>query len=446
MFTASIGDDSLLWKNVLSASNFSCFQIDGYITAKQLMFFDNQDILFGVVNLTSIHHTKFRLTFNLSLSEPIVWEYTIYQNNGYIQAHSSDSVLTDDNTLFSAINFNFRNIIYELNSTTGDITGIMMKTTIDWSYVYQMNIINNQLYIIHGCGTHYLTVYDLTTLEMNQYTFNVSHIRIYEVIAEYNTDRIILAGVHLDGSRYSYLSSVTNSTISLLQYVTEDALILENITDGSYSMVATNNTFTIANYNWDETGPPSDSDLIVQGHLSSVSDTSYFLDPYYNYDLAESENYTLNISLTCSVSGNTQITYTLAGYNGSTLPDWVSLDSENAQLSVQAPEVSSDTYFTFAIDVDSSEETQTFQQIIYLKIIAWQSDNWMKCITDTTDQWETWNSGYYFYSGGSVCEESEVSDTVKAGIVSTQVITGVSCGVSIASSMISLSSFQAIWL
>ena len=95
------------------------------------MFFDNQDILFGVVNLTSIHHTKFRLTFNLSLSEPIVWEYTIYQNNGYIQAHLSDSVLTDDNTLFSAINFNFRNIIYELNSTTGDITGIMMKTTID---------------------------------------------------------------------------------------------------------------------------------------------------------------------------------------------------------------------------------------------------------------------------------------------------------------------------
>ena len=233
-----------------------------------------------------------------------------------------------------------------------------------------MNIINNQLYIIHECTKYYLTVYDLTTLEMNQYTFNVSHIRIYEVIAEYNTDRIILAGVHLDGSSYSYLSSVTNSTISLLQYVTEDALILENITDGSYSMVATNNTFTIANYNWDETGPPPDSDLIVQDHLSSVSDTSYFLDPYYNYDLAESENYTLNISLTCSVSGNTQITYTLVGYNGSTLPDWVSLDSENAQLSVQAPEVSSDTYYTFAIDVDSSEETQTFQQIIYLKIIA----------------------------------------------------------------------------
>jgi hypothetical protein len=59
-------------------------------------------------------------------------------------------------------------------------------------------------------------------------------------------------------------------------------------------------------------------------------------------EATEGETINFNLKLTCSISGSTSISYSIAentfGTKSYSIPDWVSLDSGSQKLIVDAPE------------------------------------------------------------------------------------------------------------
>ena len=82
---------------------------------------------------------------------------------------------------------------------------------------------------------------------------------------------------------------------------------------------------------------------------SFTSDARFQVSSQSYLTLIENTYSEVTPDLTCSSSGSTSITYSIADYNGVTAPTWVTIDSNSGLLKMTAPSVSSATSYSFYI-------------------------------------------------------------------------------------------------
>ena len=107
-----------------------------------------------------------------------------------------------------------------------------------------------------------------------------------------------------------------------------------------------------------------------------TSDISLWLDEVTSDSLYQQIYYEIDVELSCIISTGTQtLKYSLASYNGSTVPDWVTLDSSNSKLTFTTPNVSTDTTYTFSIDSTIVETSETYQKPVSLTVLSCEVAN-----------------------------------------------------------------------
>ena len=125
----------------------------------------------------------------------------------------------------------------------------------------------------------------------------------------------------------------------------------------------------------------------------------------------------------------------------STVPSWVAIDSVSGVLSINSPEVSSDTEHDFYINSAVSGVSSPIQKLIKLIITNCAAKNWKKCISTSTLTCETCLSGYVFSSG-----VWDISKTVKALSQATTSAVIAITGIVILASLINTASIADLWM
>ena len=103
--------------------------------------------------------------------------------------------------------------------------------------------------------------------------------------------------------------------------------------------------------------------------------------------------------LTCSTTGSTSISYSLASYNGNTIPSWVTINSSTGQLSITTPSPSTNTDYSFYISSTISGVSSAVNKIMTISISGCTTSNWLICQSNDVSTWTTCNSGYTLSSG-----------------------------------------------
>ena len=130
--------------------------------------------------------------------------------------------------------------------------------------------------------------------------------------------------------------------------------------------------------------------------ITYTSDTNYELKEQFFY-VIEGTTIQKFPSLTWSVSGSSSVSYNIQNYI-TTAPSWITIDSSTGVLTITAPEVASDTEYSFYVNSDVSSPLVSVQKIVRIAILNWIASHCNKCLSTSTSEWEIWNSGYSLVS------------------------------------------------
>jgi hypothetical protein len=97
-----------------------------------------------------------------------------------------------------------------------------------------------------------------------------------------------------------------------------------------------------------------------------ISDVVYKITDFTDNSLSGNDTSTISIPLTCSVSGNSEITYSVVADGDNTVPSWVTLDSTNQEINVEVPDLSVETTYTFKIRATTSGSD--FDKLVTLNV------------------------------------------------------------------------------
>ena len=173
---------------------------------------------------------------------------------------------------------------------------------------------------------------------------------------------------------------------------------------------------------------------------SYISDVRYQLETQ-SLSISENNQEKLILNLSCSSSGSTKISYSIASYNGVDIPSFVSVDSSTGILNIEAPSVSSSTEYSFYINSSISGATNYIQKIVKLTVNKWTSSNCQKWKSNDSSIWSVWDSEYVLSSG--LC--SAASQTSKSLTTTTQVLYGTTVGAVLFLSFLNASSVASLW-
>ena len=169
--------------------------------------------------------------------------------------------------------------------------------------------------------------------------------------------------------------------------------MIDNINPSTSALVDTSyasaNIGTVTSLNQDPT-------------VEATSNLSYILDDYYYLGLMSNNYYELDTYLLWYVTGDYNITYTTQN-----MPSWASLDQTNELFKLNAPELASDTNFSFSVfstvnrlefnstsgqyeTVSSSE----FNQTIIFEVKGWSVDHCARWSNSSSYVCEECNQGY----------------------------------------------------
>jgi hypothetical protein len=149
---------------------------------------------------------------------------------------------------------------------------------------------------------------------------------------------------------------------------------------------------------------------------SESSDLSINIQTERFSNLKALTSYSLPVNLTCSINGNTAITYAL-GQNGSNLlPSWVILDAPNLKLNFTTPQISQNT--TYIFNIEATPNATDSIKAVYLDVV---------------------------YEEKSESKEYEAPKSVKSAQIATMVSVGLSIVSGMSTSAINGASFQGIW-
>lgn len=147
-----------------------------------------------------------------------------------------------------------------------------------------------------------------------------------------------------------------------IRVIKSDMNIHDNITDGSDVMTEVNSGDDY--YLWVNTPTsvplvsysPSFVTTLTEITLSTivvvsekVGDIAYYETPIDIGSIAASTSGSFSTDFTCSISGNTSISYSITDTNGSVAPSWISADSSNQEIDYTTPFVTAATSYTFQL-------------------------------------------------------------------------------------------------
>ena len=138
-------------------------------------------------------------------------------------------------------------------------------------------------------------------------------------------------------------------------------------------------------------------------------------------------------------------TYSISG--SSTVPSWVQINENTGQLTIAAPEINSDSNFSFYVVSSVSGISNSVQKFITLTVSKCQVQNWQICSSSSVLIWSTPRSGNTQSSdstlkSGSVITASSTSQTLRATFISTL---GVSLWIVTIVSLINPASTTSLW-
>ena len=210
----------------------------------------------------------------------------------------------------------------------------------------------------------------------------------------------------------------------------------------------------------------------------------YISDVYFQVSvqsLSMNENTILNITpdLSCSVSGSTSLSFSIASYNGETIPSFVSIDVTSGLLSISSLEVTADTVYHFYVNTLNSTATFPAHKLIELtvkNVVVTTStsatpsstppqqsclvSNCKSCISTSNYIWSEWNSGYGLQSGSwyvLCCSSTTTSwpskhisnwTTTSASVIAgttTNSVVGATAWIAVGSSLMNAASFSSLW-
>ena len=246
----------------------------------------------------------------------------------------------------------------------GTINGSTYQIDAACTEAYEMIYYSNYLYAISTCTNDQLIVYDISSDSFTFYEFD-STISVRSIAYEPVYGRLIFIGDQSGSNNYIAKASISMiSDIPELSSSTVNMTSLESgYTYNSYSLTITGpNSYTQTNLSLSTTSITSSTSATYSTDL--ITDTT----TYTNSSLDEETYYQIDIDLTCSIDGSTSITYELVSYDGNTVPDWITLDSTNFQLTGTTSDIDEDTQYVFAINATANGTT--YQKVIDLTVTA----------------------------------------------------------------------------
>ena len=128
--------------------------------------------------------------------------------------------------------------------------------------------------------------------------------------------------------------------------------------------------------------------------ISSYTSGVYFLTQDQSISVLKNTYVQITPDLPCSSSGSTAITYRLVEYNGNSIPSWASIDSSSGVLTLNTPDVSSDTEYSLSVSFSISGTSTPVLKHIKLSVQVCIVVNWNRCSKMNRSYWDACNSGY----------------------------------------------------
>ena len=158
--------------------------------------------------------------------------------------------------------------------------------------------------------------------------------------------------------------------------------------------------------------------------------------------MIESTSTTITPDLTCSSSGSTAITYSIANYL-TQAPSWISINSASGKLSIAAPNVTVNTTYSFYIN--SSVLSTITQKLVSVTVLNWAVEFCSTC-SSSVSICSVCNTGYSLTTLGT-CSIiiNTPSASAKAQAAANQAITGAVSSITGVFGFSNISSLGNLW-
>ena len=171
----------------------------------------------------------------------------------------------------------------------------------------------------------------------------------------------------------------------------------------------------------------------------------YFQTGDQSFNITEGFKTILVPDLSWSSTGATSIEYSGAGYNGGSLPSFISVDKISGNLNVSAPYVNSDTIYSFYLN-SKLGTSNPVQKKINLLVINWVVQNCQKWLNPTGSVCEIWDTGYSYISNVWVQDSQSISEISKIIRFTMQLIFAAILCIVTVSNVSLLSTLSSLWL
>ena len=182
--------------------------------------------------------------------------------------------------------------------------------------------------------------------------------------------------------------------------------------------------------------------VVISDYTSDV----YFLTQDHSISILENSYVQIILDLPCSSSGSTAISYSLVEYNGNLIPNWASIDSTSGMLTLNTPDVSSDTEYNLSVSSSISGTSTPVLKHIKLSVQMCLVVNWNRCSKTNRLYWDACNSGYNLDSGLCYLPKSKMEANIgKIFSIVLQVFAWITLAICLISSYTNPSSISCFW-
>ena len=224
-----------------------------------------------------------------------------------------------------------------------------------------------------------------------------------------------LSKVKLDQfSYYSFTSMSSYAMINASSEITYSTMSTSTLISQSVSYVL--NTISLQSF-------------ILYKDSSLNSDISLNCELISSLSLAQNALTNISIDLSCSVDDTSSISYSIKTLDGSSLPNWISLDAINRILIVNTIGVTAGT--KISLSIISASTYPICNKAVNLKIVDWDIQNWTAWEYNNKDSCQLWNNEYYLYNDSNTTNriwkkyDSSSSSVSKASSTATQSAVGI---------------------
>ena len=185
--------------------------------------------------------------------------------------------------------------------------------------------------------------------------------------------------------------------------------------------------------------------LEMSNDSKSTSDVYYIANDQSFLTITEGTYNEINLDVSCSTSGTTLITYSIApnNNNGDSAPSWVSVSSLGV-LKFTAPFVNANTSYIIVVEAKVPNADLSIEMQVTLQVNKWLVNGCKLCKSGNTSVCTLCNSGYTLF--GNICESNEVSQKIQTLGIVMKVSISMSLALILFSSMINISSIASAWM